>query len=145
MTVCAESVDGLEVLCDLCYVAVVNVSEISRDECVQPESVYSWKTSKKRSEKQDACATAESVKDADSVKTEEAAYGINFELFAVLLFGELTDDSYELRGGSARALFESFEVVLLMSTFSELFFAEKVYGRGNPQVESGQSEECSFA
>lgn len=54
---------GLEVFCELCDLAVFNVSEIFEDGCVKAVSVYAQKGSKKRKEKQEACGAAGSVED----------------------------------------------------------------------------------
>lgn len=63
MGVWAKMVDGLEVDCDLCDVAVLIVSKIPGDEFVKPVSSYGLKGSREQQkEKKDACGAAENVK-----------------------------------------------------------------------------------
>lgn len=84
--------DEFEVVGKLCKVAVVEVSEIFRDECFDPVSVYCYKDCEKRREKQDARGTAGHMKAESLVKLGGAAFDFTFDLLGALVLGDMTSD-----------------------------------------------------
>lgn len=63
--------DGFQVVCKLCDLAAVNVSEMLGDKCVEPVNVYGQKVSRERRENQNACDAAGHVEDEFLRKSTE--------------------------------------------------------------------------
>lgn len=98
-TVSAEEAEEFRVACELCDIAVANVSETSGKECVEPVSAYGYKDFVQKRENGDACDIAGRVEDNFSAKMDGFPFGIIFRLFFVPVLIKLRDTCYELNGG----------------------------------------------
>lgn len=59
------------------------------------------------------------------------------------VLNELTDRSHERSGACRKERYKHVGVVFLASASKVFFFAERVYGGGNPGVRTSLGEECS--
>lgn len=80
--------DVVEVILELCDVANVNVSEISRDGYVEPVRACSWKVCREGRGRKEAGGTAGQVEDGYSAEIGRVLFGISFELFGVPVLGK---------------------------------------------------------
>lgn len=94
-----KTVDGYEVVRELCDAAAVGIYEVFWDVRAELVNVCSQKGYKEARKKRDASCAVEHVKDEVIVKTYRVALSNIFELLAVLVFGELTSGRYHLDGG----------------------------------------------
>lgn len=91
--------DGFRVVCNFCDVAVVGVSKIFKNECVDSFRVNGNRAFKEGKKHRDVCGAAERVEDEFFPMVCGVAFSTRIRLFKVPVLGEPSDFSYELDGG----------------------------------------------
>lgn len=90
--------DGFEIVREVCCVAVVSFSDLFKDERYEPPSDSGCAGSGQKRKKREFCGAAKHVEGEFLARVKGSAFGMQLDLFALLVLCKLTEGSDDVNG-----------------------------------------------